>query len=582
MYSEIMAVRALIVPAILFFFLGALAYFAVFGQLSYSDTRLLPVSQPRRTEKLHNSTVSGAATKVAESEPKNSSKLESAYSKFPKLVHYMWKSIDIAPPEETIRWQRGCRAVNPDHKFNMYYDADLLTFVENNYPEYLGLFKSLKGVYMADMARVIYIYHYGGIYMDLDFYCYRPFTCIVDSLLPQDTLKQEEDILIVSLEPQVHANIFREKDRVVIQDFYMATPRHPFFKWFLDDRLKKFLKDPSRPSKGPFSYSIESEIDEYRVLVKPIEMERKRANSAVQSTNSNSGNDSDAVGRGRKSGSRNGHGTGHTSNSNSNSNSSDSSNSRSSPRGKGGRSRRDPLKRTNSRLLLAKSTELQSKSVNVTSASTVSTSGQSEGKTDSKTKTLSSLKSKTTDNKVANTKAESGKSVAVTEKTASSKSNSSAASATSGAQMNVTTTLSSSSISGTAGTGAVAVAGLGSESVKYGFIYELPEDILHSLVDSTNWRLDHVCYGRSGGKPGIWSYITSAFSSPQPIPAHAKASCEKVRRREYFSPTERTVAVHMWTHVFLGWSFLRGLYKSSVYDEVEGRLTPDMHCPKLA
>lgn len=47
---------------------------------------------------------------------------------------------------------------------------------------------------------------------------------------------EEKDILIVSLEPTIHANIFRDKDRVVIQDFYMSTVRHPFFKWFLDDR----------------------------------------------------------------------------------------------------------------------------------------------------------------------------------------------------------------------------------------------------------------------------------------------------------------------------------------------------------
>ena len=55
----------------------------------------------------------------------------------------------------------------------MYYDKDLLEFVKTNYPEYLALYQSLKGVYMADMARVLVVYHYGGIYMDLDFYCHR-------------------------------------------------------------------------------------------------------------------------------------------------------------------------------------------------------------------------------------------------------------------------------------------------------------------------------------------------------------------------------------------------------------------------
>jgi inositol phosphorylceramide mannosyltransferase catalytic subunit len=63
----------------------------------------------------------------------------------------------------------------------MYYDADLYEFVKRSYPEYLTLYESLKGVYMADMARVLVIYHYGGIYMDLDFYCYRYIPSLVAS-----------------------------------------------------------------------------------------------------------------------------------------------------------------------------------------------------------------------------------------------------------------------------------------------------------------------------------------------------------------------------------------------------------------
>jgi hypothetical protein len=68
----------------------------------------------------------------------------------------------------------------------------------------------------------------------------RPFTCINDRLLPQTKeLMEEKDVLVVSLEPTIHANIFRDKERVVIQDFYMSTVRHPFFKWLLDDRSDK-------------------------------------------------------------------------------------------------------------------------------------------------------------------------------------------------------------------------------------------------------------------------------------------------------------------------------------------------------
>ena len=85
---------------------------------------------------------------------------------------------------------------------------------------------------MSDMARVLVMYHYGGIYMDLDFYCHRPFTCLIESLLPTEFMGDEnvrssssssssrgrsssssvsKDVLVVSLEPAVHANIYRDK-----------------------------------------------------------------------------------------------------------------------------------------------------------------------------------------------------------------------------------------------------------------------------------------------------------------------------------------------------------------------------------
>ena len=98
------------------------------------------------------------------------------------------------------------------------------------------------------------------------------------------------------------------------------------------------------------------------------------------------------------------------------------------------------------------------------------------------------------------------------------------------------------------------------------YIYELREDILHPLVDSTNSRLAKVC---SGGEKGG-------------IPSWAVQSCEKVRAKKFFSPSQYTVAVHMWTHTFLGWSFFRGWYNSRVYAQVERELVPTNSCPNVS
>jgi hypothetical protein len=69
----------------------------------------------------------------------------------------------------------------------------------------------------------------------------------------------------VSREPTVHAHLLHEKDRVVIQDFFMATPKHPFFKFFLDEKMEKFNQGVI--SEGPFSQTIEKDIDRYRTQV---------------------------------------------------------------------------------------------------------------------------------------------------------------------------------------------------------------------------------------------------------------------------------------------------------------------------
>ena len=209
--------------------------------------------------------------------------------------------------------------------------------------------------------------------MDLDFYCHRPFHCL-DHLVADKAAKMQlgsnqDDILAVSLEPCVHANIFRNKERVVIQDFYMATPKHPFFKWFLDQRLAVFLKDPTHPTKGPFSYSIEVDIDAYHA----------------------------ALGEAEK--------------------------------------------------------------------------GQGQGK-----------------------------------------------------------------------------------------IIELREDILHSLVDSSNSRLKKVC-------------------STKPLAPMVEESCKVVNADKYFRPTDDTIAVHMWTHTYLGWNFIRGAYNSALYYKVESSLPSTFNCP---
>lgn len=137
---------------------------------------------------------------------------------------------------------------------------------------------------MADMARVILAYHFGGIYMDLDFYCHRPMSCLeqyslqvlathLESVAPHLTrsllIQHRVNILMVPREPLMHAYFLHGRPRVVIQDFYMSTAKHPFMQWLLDDLSTSYINhNYTLTSKGPLSYSIDQMLDQYYSLRK--------------------------------------------------------------------------------------------------------------------------------------------------------------------------------------------------------------------------------------------------------------------------------------------------------------------------
>lgn len=378
-----------------------LCFMAMYLYLNFSPYRAdLPTPQPARNGR---------------GVPKLEDRIQTSYT-FPKIVHQMWQSATLPLGSDMTRWKTGCEEVNKDWEFRFLYDEDLKNFVQKEYPQYMSLFKILTGVYMADMARILLVYHYGGLYLDVDFFCHRPFDCLIHQILANELSHYKgKDLLVVSREPTMHEHLFRKKDRVIIQDFFLATPKHPFFKWILDDRMKALEKDDellvklglrkrvdvgfrkqgneniynntrfSIKSAGPFSYSIEKDVDRYRAYVIKNGYSNHSLNDLLDT------------------------------------------------------------------------------------------------------------------------------------------------------QYFMTA----------------------------GGIYELPSGVLHPLVDTTNGKLYSGCQN-----------IMNRAAEVEKI-------CEEVNHGHFFTPTPETIAVHMWTHVYLGWSFLRSSYLSSLYNHVEHVVPPTLECPKI-
>ena len=168
----------------------------------------------------------------------------------PALLHQSWSTSSVAQMSPQIAaCVRSWVAVNPSMRHQIYDDAMQDEFIRKHYPQWAPLyFESLvRAVERSDVFRYLVVHKYGGFWADIDALAKRPITSLRGDL-------------IVGREPQANADGFG-----VLQYFFGATPRHPFFTEHLlplvaeraaggDDRsLNSVLWVPARRPSRPLT-----------------------------------------------------------------------------------------------------------------------------------------------------------------------------------------------------------------------------------------------------------------------------------------------------------------------------------------
>ena len=91
-------------------------------------------------------------------------------SQLPKIVHVSWKNETVPPQFEAMRESHLHFFPEDDYDHIFWTDKRQDNFVMHTYPELYELYKSYKfDIQRADAFRYIALYHYGGLYMDLDY-----------------------------------------------------------------------------------------------------------------------------------------------------------------------------------------------------------------------------------------------------------------------------------------------------------------------------------------------------------------------------------------------------------------------------
>ncbi|KAF8195762.1 nucleotide-diphospho-sugar transferase [Mycena galopus ATCC 62051] len=93
--------------------------------------------------------------------------------RIPRILHQTWKTGTLPEKWKTI--SQECRDMMPDYEYKLWTDESSREFIARHYPWFLNTFDDYSyAILRADAIRYFVLYHYGGIYLDLDIGCLRP------------------------------------------------------------------------------------------------------------------------------------------------------------------------------------------------------------------------------------------------------------------------------------------------------------------------------------------------------------------------------------------------------------------------
>ena len=83
-----------------------------------------------------------------------------------KIIHQTWKITKLNQKEQ--EWVDSVKQSFCSYEYKFWTNEDNDNLVRLKYPEFYEFFKILTTIEKCDFCRYLYIYDYGGIYLDLD------------------------------------------------------------------------------------------------------------------------------------------------------------------------------------------------------------------------------------------------------------------------------------------------------------------------------------------------------------------------------------------------------------------------------
>jgi inositol phosphorylceramide mannosyltransferase catalytic subunit len=154
----------------------------------------------------------------------------------PKIIHQMWMDERIPPHLKLM--QNSVLKNHPEYKHRLWTDEKIDCFILQNYPHLYEFYNSFEYIIQKiDFARLLIVYHFGGVYLDLDTYCYQNLNCILNK--PISLVKTKKHSMFTDYYPLILNNAFVSAEK---NNLFLKTAINNIIKYKDPLDYKKYCK----------------------------------------------------------------------------------------------------------------------------------------------------------------------------------------------------------------------------------------------------------------------------------------------------------------------------------------------------
>lgn len=179
--------------------------------------------------------------------------------KIPKLIHRVWldknKPYENAIiPERYNKYITVWKEYNSDFTHKLWSGRQIIELIKQYFPQYEEFYRSLNPfIKKCDFARFVIVYVYGGFYADIDFYCKRNISYLIEG---------GETYFI--REPREH---FIQDQELLCNGFFGACKDNEFILGWIENMVQnRDIKDVLKHT-GPIGFDSYSKRTKHKMLL---------------------------------------------------------------------------------------------------------------------------------------------------------------------------------------------------------------------------------------------------------------------------------------------------------------------------